>query len=90
MDNNNENMNDPNGNQNIDNDVSSQTPCEDDGEWNEISLSQEDIDKIVDTQPRKMPNREQLSKASHWMEYLEDTVNPWNSRYRCKICHGYR
>ena len=88
MDNNNQNLNDPNGNQNIDIDSPSENVC-DQGEWDEISLSQDDIDKIVDTQPRMMPNREQLSKAKHWMEYLEDKVNPWNSRYRCKICHGY-
>ena len=87
IDNNNEDMIDPNDNMNVD--APSQNVCDDKGEWNDISLSDEDIEKIVDTQPRIMPNRQQLLKARHWMEYLEDKLVPWNSRYRCKICHGY-
>ena len=88
LDNNNENSNDQNQNNNMQVDQPSQNECDDEGEWNEISLTDEEIDKIQQQQP-EMPNKNQLSKAKHWLEYLEDPINPWESKYRCKICHGY-
>ena len=76
--------------QNSDNDQNqNEIECQDKGEWNEISLSPEDITKIKTTQSGTMPNDYQLSKAKHWLEYLEDTTNPEKSRYRCKICNKY-
>ena len=63
--------------------------CEDKGEWNAISLSDADIDKIEHSQGSIMPNRYQLSKVRNWFEYIEDYETPANSRFRCKICHKY-
>ena len=65
-----------------------QNPC-DEGIWNQVSLSDEQIQKIENTQSSIMPNRDQLLKANRWLVFMEDYTNPIESRYKCKICSNY-
>ena len=52
-----------------------------DGIWNQVSLTQEQINKIIALQPN-MPNEYQLQKSKYFLEYLEDFSDPTDSRYR--------
>ena len=61
-----------------------------DAVWNEVSLSDTDIQKMLNGPLHTlMPTEYQLKKANKWMEFLEDQHHGWNSRYRCRICHTY-
>ena len=62
----------------------------DDAVWNQVSLSDKQIQKIVGGHLHTiMPNENQLKKANKWLEFLADEHHGWNSRYRCRICHTY-